>query len=286
MKSVAAKNGRWSPAERVGVSLILVAALASLIHAAWALWPLGLYILLCFAASLSPRSRFFLPVISRGRTGRPVVALTFDDGPDPLTTPRLLRVLARHQAKATFFVTGKNALQHPENIREILACGHDIGNHSLNHHPLLMLFPYRRLLHEIVAAQVALRTFGVVALVFRPPVGLTNPKLARVLGSLGLSCVTFSCRAFDRGNRRIRRLSERILRNVRADDIILLHDVRPAADGEAGIERWLAEVERLLAGLPDLGLSIIPLSALIGAPVMMLVGDGPATPSAAGLSKF
>jgi peptidoglycan/xylan/chitin deacetylase (PgdA/CDA1 family) len=255
-----------SPAHFSGYAAILSSAALFPFGTPWAAAPLACFVLACAAASLSPQSSFFLPVISRGRTGRRAVALTFDDGPDPLTTPLLLGLLARHRAKAAFFVSGRNAVRHPELVRQILRDGHEIGNHSCSHDPFLMLYPYRRLCREIAAAQDVLEKFGIRPLAFRPPVGLTNPKLSSILGTLGMFCVTFNRRAFDRGNRRVGGMAGKILKRVRPDDIVLLHDVRPPKENV--VPEWLREIEMILEGLAAKGFQAVSLDELIGRPVM------------------
>ena len=257
-----------SAAQRGGIAAIGLSACLFPFHTAWAALPLALFLFLCAAASFSPRSSFFLPVISRGCTGQKTVALTFDDGPDPLTTPQLLEILEQHHMQATFFVSGQEAQHHPELISAILSRGHLIGNHSYSHNPCLMLQPYKKLFQEVAGAQDIIKKFGVLSCAFRPPVGLTNPKLGPVLARLGMVCITFSCRAYDRGNRQIRGLAGKILKKVRPDDIILLHDVRPPKIGN--VPFWLNEIESILSGLTKRGFSVLPLDELIGRPVMTL----------------
>jgi len=228
--------------------------------------PLGLFVLLCLAAPFLPRVGFFLPVISRGRGEEKAVALTFDDGPDPEVTPLLLDLLGRHRLTATFFVTGQNTERYPALVREILRRGHDIGNHSYRHDTLLMLRSEARLADEIARTQDLLAPFGIRPLVFRPPVGVTNPRLPGVLRGLGMECITFSSRAGDFGNRRIGRLARNILRNVHPGAIILLHDVAPP--GGSRVAEWLEGVEEIIRGLNGGGYAISPLSDLIGKTVM------------------
>jgi len=260
------ERGVLSPALFTGVTAFFIAGLLLWIRPTLAVVPLGFFILLCLVAPFLIRAGFFLPVISRRDRGRNVAALTFDDGPDPDVTPLLLEVLRRHGILATFFVAGAKAKQHPDIIREILSRGHTLGNHSYHHDPLLMLRSRTRLKEEIAHTQELLANFAVRPLTFRPPVGITNPRLKGVLRELGMYCVTFSCRAFDRGNRRIEGLAMIILKKVRPGAIILLHDVTPR--GKGGIAHWLAEMERIVSGLKTRGYEILPLSELIDRPVM------------------
>ena len=198
--------------------------------------------------------------------------MTFDDGPDPTTTPLLLERLAAHRAPATFFVTGRRAAAHPELIQAILAAGHTIGNHSYNHDTLVAFKGARRIFAEIAETQQLLIRLGVTPLLFRPPVGITYPALGNVLPRLDLTAVTFSCRARDGGNRSIGRLSARIIGRARPDDIIMLHDSRPRR--RRHLSHWLAEIDRILAGISQKGLAVRPLAELIGRPVDLRPGDG------------
>jgi len=227
--------------------------------------PLLAFLLVCAIAPFIPGLGFYLPIVSRGKRGEGGVALTFDDGPDPETTPRLLDLLDSHGVCATFFVTGEKAARYPEIIREILTRGHSIGNHSFSHMPLLMLKGMRTLRREVKAAQTVLGRFGIVPLAFRPPVGVTNPHLWRVLLEQGMYCVNFSCRAADLGNLRVAGLSTRVLRKVSPGDIVALHDVCPP---RASVEQLLGEFASLLRGLKEKGLEIVPLARLIGKEVM------------------
>jgi len=228
--------------------------------------PLGLFVFLCLAAPFLPRVGFFLPVISRGRGEGNAVALTFDDGPDPAVTPLLLDLLGRRRLTAAFFVTGENTERYPMLVREILQRGHDVGNHSYRHDPLLMLRSRARLADEIVRTQDLLAAFGIRPLAFRPPVGVTNPRLPGILRELGMECVTFNCRACDFGNRRIVGLARTILGKVHPGAIVLLHDVSPPEVGR--IAEWLAAVEEIIRGIGERGYAIVPLSDLIGRAVM------------------
>jgi len=185
-----------------------------------------------------------------------------------MSTPPLLNLLLKYQIKATFFVTGKKAENHPELIEKILLRGHSIGNHSYKHNNLIMFRSCKSIEKDIEAAQHVLGGFGVTAFAFRPPVGITGPRLRPALLTSGAFIVNFSCRAFDGGNRWIKRLSKKILHRIRPGDIVLLHDVRPRHP--ALLVYWLDEIERIISGLKDRELAVLPLSEMIGRPVMIM----------------
>lgn len=264
-----------APAHLAGIGAFQTAAALAFIDFRFAAIPLALFLLLCLAAPFFPGFGFFLPVVSRGNRDKGAVALTFDDGPDPSTTGRLLDLLAEKGVTATFFITGSRAAVHRDLVREIIARGHSIGNHTYHHDPILMLKSTRRLRGEITMTQSLLAEFGVRAFAFRPPVGITNPRLWRVLLEAGMYCVNFSLRAGDAGNRRIGGLSRKILRKAKAGDIILLHDAAPGPDFDTG--RWLRETGSIIDGLREKSIGILPLADIIGRPVMA-PGAGPDSP--------
>ncbi|MBW1733306.1 MAG: polysaccharide deacetylase family protein [Deltaproteobacteria bacterium] len=258
---------RLSAAHFTGAFSLSGAGLLALVDARLALIPLLSFVSICAMAPFLPRLGFFLPIISRGSSGKPAVAITFDDGPDPVTTPPLLDLLSTHGVRATFFVTGKKASENPLLVREILRQGHEVGNHSYSHDNFIMLKGTRVLMREIESTQRILEGFGIRPLAFRPPVGITNPRLGKVLNRSNMYNVNFSCRAFDGGNRWIKNLAERILRRVHVDAIIALHDVRPA--DHTLLPYWLNQIELILSGLRERGLMVLPLPELIGRRVMV-----------------
>lgn len=260
-----------SPAHLFALATFQLYALLLIFVPAWAPLPLLVFVFVCVTTPFLPGCSYYLPVISKGRKGTKAVALTFDDGPSPEVTPRLLDLLAKHAVTATFFVTGVNAKRHPELIRAILAHGHTLGNHTFNHSPFLMLKSSQTLRREVEAAQTLLRQFGVVPLAFRPPVGITAPSLWRVLQDQGMFCVNFSCRAGDMGNRRIRNLAAKMLKKVRPGDIVMFHDVPPP---RGDTDCLIREFETFLVGLKAKNLAVQPLAQLIGKEIMESGGDG------------
>jgi peptidoglycan/xylan/chitin deacetylase (PgdA/CDA1 family) len=254
-----------SQGETTGICALLAAALLAVADPLWAVPPLLVFLLLCLAAPFWPQASFFLPVISSCPPGAGGIVLTFDDGPSPASTPILLELLARYQLPATFFVIGRQAAAHPELIRAIVEAGHTVGNHSWRHDSLLMLRSAEAIRKDIHAAQEACITAGAQPLVFRPPIGITGPRLRRALGSEDLLAVAFSCRALDRGNRRIRQLARRIAKKVRPGDIIMLHDLPAYKDEQAEMLR--RELDRLFRVLAERH-RVIPLAEAIQHPVM------------------
>jgi peptidoglycan-N-acetylglucosamine deacetylase len=248
-----------------GLGALQVAAVLLFVDAAAAPVPLILFALLCLVAPFLPRFGFFLPIVSAGDKSVPAVSITIDDGPDPMLTPRLLDLLDRYRVKATFFLPGSRAEAYPELVREILERGHSLGNHTYSHSPFVMLQGKRNLRREIEMGQSAIARLGVVPLAFRPPVGVTNPDLFRILLDNGLSCVNFTRRAGDMGNRRTRKLAARILSGLRAGDIILIHDAVVHSGDE---DILLGEFDSLMSGIIARGLEIVPLERLLGREVM------------------
>ncbi|MDO9043609.1 MAG: polysaccharide deacetylase family protein [Desulfocapsaceae bacterium] len=260
-----------SPAEISGGGALLLALLLSLFSPILALLPLSLFLLSCLVAPFLAGYGFFLPVISRGHPVNNHVALTFDDGPWPSSTPILLDLLARHQLVATFFVVGRQAAKHPELIAAILAQGHTIGNHSWRHDPFLMLRTPKTLEQDIQMTQEILKKSGVTPLLFRPPAGITNPRLKQVLARENLLTITYSCRAFDGGNRNVSNLAGKILQRLQSGDIIMLHDLLPQQQGLS--DYWQQELDRLFAALKD-RYQVVTLEEIIQHPVMMSESGG------------
>lgn len=265
-------SNRMSTAHRIGIITIVLSILTAPFSLKLAALPLLLFTVLCFTAPFLPGFSFYLPIVSRGPADKQAVAVTFDDGPDPASTPELVHLLSRYHASATFYVNGCRAERHPYLIRQMVSKGHTIGNHTYSHDNLIMLKSTGALKKEIDKAQRVLHRLGVFPCTFRPPVGITSPRLNSVLNPLGMYTVNFSCRAGDRGNRKINRLSKKILQKLRSGDIIMLHDI-PLSD-EKMKQYWLAEVERILTGIKKKKLAILPLAELIDRPVMVNTEPG------------
>lgn len=176
-----------------------------------------------------PGSSMFCPVITRGTAGTPRVALTFDDGPWPGSTELILDTLAAAGARATFFVIGRYADAHPDLLRRIHAEGHQVENHSYDHHRTGMFGSPAYWESQLRRTDDAIaRVTGSPPRLFRPPMGFTSPLLAAALRRTEHTVVTWSCKSRDG----VPTPPDRIRGNVAAaasGGIILLHDGRDPA---------------------------------------------------------
>ncbi len=183
----------------------------------------------CVYAAMWPGSRLFgRALIAPRRPGE--LALTFDDGPNPAWTPRLLEILASHDARATFFLLGSHAQAEPELVRRMVAAGHLIGNHSWCH-PNLALTSAGRVKEELARTSQTLEQIaGAPVKYFRPPYGARRPIVLRLARSLGMVPVLWNAMTSDwkepSAERIVARLAskiDRLERRGRAANIVL-HD--------------------------------------------------------------
>jgi peptidoglycan-N-acetylglucosamine deacetylase len=225
-----------APAIQATAALHLGGALALALPATDWRWVAGALLAnhgLIFAATLAPRSRVLGPNVVRlppASAARREVALTFDDGPDPEVTPRVLDILDRHGAAASFFCIGERAAAHPEVVREIVARGHAVESHSHAHSLAFAWFGPRRLRREVAAAQRAIRdAAGVAPAFFRAPYGPRSPLLDLVLARAGLTYVSWKWRGYDAVDPDPERVFRRLADPLRAGDVLMLHDGSTAA---------------------------------------------------------
>jgi peptidoglycan/xylan/chitin deacetylase (PgdA/CDA1 family) len=191
------------------------------------------------------------------RVASPHVVLTFDDGPDPEKTPRLLDALAGAGQKAVFFVIGERAERHPGLVRRIVSEGHQIGNHS-HTHPYLPFVSTRRLERELDACQdVIAQVTGAAPRIARPPYGQKDYRYYRALAERGVTPVLWSKNLRDYYRTSPRTLLGRLSRAA-AGDIVLCHDGDPLAPHTVdAVIAWLQTK-------PSLGLLPVPQAGVVG----------------------
>ncbi|MEV0281122.1 polysaccharide deacetylase family protein [Streptomyces sp. NPDC050610] len=158
------------------------------------------------------------------RAGAMTLALTFDDGPSPLYTPRVLAVLARYDVRATFFMLGGNVAKYPDTVRQVADAGHVLGNHSWSHPNLETLSP-AQVRDQIRRTQDVIdRTAGRRPVLFRAPGGHFAAAAMAECAALGLRPISWSVDPEDWSNPGSRRIADRVLAGARTGSIVLNHD--------------------------------------------------------------
>lgn len=149
-------------------------------------------------ASASIRSGVYVRAFCREKTDRKVVYLTFDDGPHPPETERVLDVLRERGARATFFLIGSKVSGNEAVLRRMLEEGHALGLHTYSHAGTFPLLSFDKMLADVNEGKRAVESVaGKKISLFRPPFGVTNPTIAKVIRTLGLQTVGWDVRSFD-----------------------------------------------------------------------------------------
>jgi len=169
-------------------------------------------------------SSVFGPVLTRLPGDEPVVSLTFDDGPNPRATPRILEVLRREGVRATFFVLGRHAERWPELVRRAALDGHQLGNHGYFHRKLHRRSPGYVRDDLTRGTEQIVRASGVRPRHFRAPHGFRSPWVTPIAASLGQRTVGWSLGVWDSANPGADVIAERTLAGTHAGSILLLHD--------------------------------------------------------------
>lgn len=264
-------------ASRLGRPIFLALVLA--LVAAASLWSLGqpvpgwalagLFALLLGAVVLgnfyAPSGIFGRPLL-RGSPSLPLVALTFDDGPEPASTPAVLAALRRHGARATFFVIGERAQRHPELLAQLAAEGHQIENHSLRHSWATPFLPRGQLAAELMQTQQLIeKACGRAPRWFRPPIGILSPPVSAAAQRVGLALCGWSCKSRDGlGSTGVDEALGRLRDGLGPGAILLLHD---AAERGGHTPVAPAVLERLLPLMAERGLRAVTLDELAASPM-------------------
>lgn len=185
-----------------------------------------LFLLVIVIASARLKLNFFTHSICHIQTTNREIALTFDDGPHPIYTPLLLDLLAKHQAKASFFCIGAQVAAHPEIAQRIVAEGHTIANHSYEHANSFPCWRVKKIRNSIQMTDQAIQdATQLVPNYFRPPFGAINNLLAKAIKKENKQCVGWSIRTKDTC-RTAQEVMNLFRRKIRSGAIILLHDTQ------------------------------------------------------------
>ena len=207
-------------------------------------------------ASADVGSNFVLKVMCKGKTKEPVVALTFDDGPDEELTLRVLEVLKRHNVKATFFLVGSRAKELPHIVKRIVEDGHVVANHSYSHRGFFPLGTPRQVKRDLQMCNEAISSIVHKRVkLFRPPFGVTNPMIGMAVRNSGFNTIGWSIRSFDTVTRHSREsVCQRVVDKLHSGGIILLHDKCAEAD---------VLLEKLIPAILERGYRFVSLSELL-----------------------
>jgi peptidoglycan/xylan/chitin deacetylase (PgdA/CDA1 family) len=174
--------------------------------------------------SMAPTGQWFGRTVAGAARGSKQIALTYDDGPNDPHTLRLLEVLARHNVRATFFMIGRYAQQRPDIARAVAQAGHVIGNHTFTH-PLLTFKSASQTRDELVDCRKVLQdAIGEHSNLFRPPFGGRRPATLRIARELGLETIMWNVTGYDWNAPPAAVIEEKVVRQIRGGDVILLHD--------------------------------------------------------------
>lgn len=201
-----------------------------------------------FSATSMPTRRF--------QTEERVVALTFDDGPHPVATEKILDLLEGYDARATFFVIGQNAVYYPDVLRAIKDGGHEIANHTFTHNALFQE-QKEEIKAEIEKAEdVILSVCQKKTTLFRPPEGCISENVLSAADELGYDVILWSIDTKDWAHTSKREIINNVKKNVKPGCIILFHDYI------SGESHTLEALEELLPYLSDLGYSFKTISEI------------------------
>ncbi|HEY5297492.1 MAG TPA: polysaccharide deacetylase family protein [Verrucomicrobiae bacterium] len=205
-----------------------------------------------------PQLSFFGKFICRGKKTERFVALTFDDGPDANSTPQLLDFLREAKVEAAFFCVGKKVAANPELAARIVREGHLLQNHSYAHSHFTNFFSAGRLQMELAQTQKIIQeTTGTVPQFFRPPMGLSNPRVFSAARKLDLKVVGWTIRSLDTMFAAPEKIAARIARRLKPGAIILLHD------GNIPAGRLVLTVKLILATLRERGYEAVRLDKML-----------------------
>ena len=216
---------------------------------------ISIYFGISFLMAFLPCTNFHHPVICTGGTQEKSVAITFDDGPDPVQTAAILDILLKHQVKAAFFCVGNKIAKNEDLVRRIIREGHLIGNHSFSHSKWFDLFSTGKMKKEMEETNLLIRTFtGSTPRFFRPPFGVANPMVSRALRQTKLTAVCWDIRSYDTMIANPEKIRQRIIQSLRPGSIILLHDHTVFSQ---------QHLDQLIINIHDTGYNIQPLDHLL-----------------------
>lgn len=209
------------------VIIIILGWMFAFIHI-WLLIALFLlYVSALAGGALFIDSGLYLTAYCSAKSGKPEIALTFDDGPHSAQTLLVLDILKKHNIKAGFFVIGKNIEGNEHILKRIFDEGHIIGNHSFSHRNTFGFMPTRAVIRDLQKNEDLIKDItGKECALFRPPMGISNPHIAKAVRSLNYKVVGWNIRSFDTLHKNPEKTIRRVEKRLQPGGLILLHDNR------------------------------------------------------------
>lgn len=190
------------------------------------------------------------------KTPKKVVALTFDDGPDPTLTPKLLKTLKHYNVHATFFEVGSSVIRYPSVSRQVLKYGNQIGNHSWNH-PDLTTLSNTKAIHQIALTDAAIyKATGTIPTYIRPPYGAVNSRIGNLFDR---PIVRWNVDSRDWAYLNTPKTVSHVLATTHPGSIILMHDIHPTS---------VAAVPQIIRSLKKRGYIFVTLPTLMQKPLL------------------
>jgi len=184
-----------------------------------------IYLLLVAYGTTVLSAQFFVDVRSGGNNSSNAIAITFDDGPVPGKTEKILDILHSHKIPAAFFCIGNRVAANPELAKRIYKAGHLLGNHSYWHRNTFDLQSSKKIEQELRDTNDVIEgCVGVRPAYFRPPYGVTNPMVASAINHGGYKTVGWTVRSFDTISKDPKSLLRRVTKSLKSGDIVLFHD--------------------------------------------------------------
>lgn len=223
-------------------------------------WPIVLVLFIWFWITLLGSflirwNYHFTSLHSNKKITQAQVAITFDDGPNEAFTPRILDLLKKHDAKASFFCIGQELEKHSEILKRIIAEGHTVGNHTYSHSKSFGFFGIDKVNEELKRTNAIIKDMtGLQMKLYRPAFAVTNPIIEKAVKTLGLHSIGWSVRSLDTTPRPKEMVLKRITSKISKGDIVLLHDTS---------EKTIAVLEQLLLFLEEKKLRSITVDQLL-----------------------
>lgn len=213
---------------KLNITLIIALGLCYYLQSPWYIWILCLllYSAIIAYAAANIQFNFFIKAINfKQNPSEKTICITFDDGPDPVYTRQILEILEAFNVKASFFLIGKKIANQEALVKQMHNSGHLLGNHSFYHTNTFMMQPKNTIANEIKQTNEAIYTAtGRYPLVFRPPFGVTNPRIARAISLLKLHVLGWNVRSLDTKNESPEITLQRIIKKCKPGSVVLLHD--------------------------------------------------------------